>query len=206
MFLGHKIPANDIEEGKQALDILATHPATAQFISYKLAQYFVADQPPSSLVDKLAEKFLDSQGNIKLVLDTLIHSEEFNSSQYYKQKFKTPYQYLISLIRMAEIEQPNFRRVRGMLNQLSMPLYSCQIPTGYQNIESAWLNPQAMLLRTGFAFAIANGTLNRDDAVEEQRLTHNLGKLSSKTKQVIASSPRKLRSPVIMGSPEAMYR
>ena len=206
LFLGRKIAASGIEEGNEALDILATHPATAKFISYKLAQYFVADQPPSSLVDKLAQKFLDSQGNIKLVLDTLIHSEEFNSSQYYKQKFKTPYQYIISLVRMAEIEQPNFERVRGMLNQLSMPLYGCQVPTGYQNTQSAWLNPQAMLQRTGFAFAIANGVLDRNYTIERQQLARNLGELSSKTKQAIANSPLRLRSPLFMGSPEAMYR
>lgn len=206
VFLGHKISASGIEEGEQALDILATHPATAKFISYKLAQYFVADRPPSSLVDKLAREFIASQGNIKTVLDTLIHSEEFNSSQYYKQKFTTPYQYVISLVRMAEIEQPSLLRVRGMLNQLSMPLYGCQVPTGYRNTQSAWLNPQAMLQRTGFAFAIANGVLNRDYTVKQQQLTQNLGELSSKTKQVIANSPPKLRSPLIMGSPEAMYR
>lgn len=206
VFLGQQISANGMEEGDLALNILATHPSTAKFISYKLAQYFVADEPPASLVDKLAQKFQDSQGNIKVVLDTLIHSAEFNSSQYYKKKFTTPYQYVISLVRMAEIEQPDLTRVRGMLNQLSMPLYGCIAPTGYGNTLSAWLNPQAMLQRTGFAFAIANGVLNRDYTIEQQKLTHNLGELSSKTKQVVANSPSKLHSPLIMGSPEAMYR
>ena len=206
VFLGHKITANGIAEGKQALDILASHQATAHHISYKLAQYFVSDRPPSSLVDKLAQKFLDSNGNIKVVLETLIHSEEFNDPQYYQQKFKTPYQYIVSLVRMAEIQQPNFKRIRGMLQQLSMPVYKCASPTGYKNTQSAWLNPQAMLQRTSLATAIARGVLNPGHSIKYKHLQRNSRELSQHTKQVVAQSPPKLRSALIMGSPEAMYR
>ncbi|MEM7593969.1 MAG: DUF1800 domain-containing protein [Cyanobacteria bacterium P01_A01_bin.83] len=206
LFLGQKITANGIQEGEQALDILASHPATARFISYKLAQYFVADQPPASLVDKLSQEFLDSQGNIMTLMNVLIHSPEFNDPQYYQQKFKTPYQYVISLVRMGEIEQPNYLRIRGMLEQLSMPLFQCLIPTGYKNTQEAWLNPQAMLQRTSLATAIANSKLNRDDPIQPQQLQRNFGELSQNTKQVIGKSPYRLRSALIMGSPEAMYR
>ena len=205
-FLGQEIAANGIEEGEQALDILANHPATARFISYKLAQYFVADLPPSSLVDKLSKEFIETRGDIKQVLNALIHSEEFNDRQYYKQKFKTPYQYLISLVRMAEIEQPNYKRIQGMLTQLSMPLYLYAAPTGYKNTQDAWLNPQAMLQRTSMATAIANGVLNRDYSVKQKRLQQNFGELSANTKRVLAKTPPKLRSALILGSPEAMYR
>ena len=204
-FLGQKIPAGGIKQGKQALDILATHPATAHTIGYKLAQYFVADEPPASLVDSLANKFLESQGNIKVVMDTLIHSPEFSDPEYSKHKFTTPYQYLISLVRMAEIEQPNFRRLQGMLGQLSMPLYMCLPPTGYRNTQDAWLNPQAMLQRIAFATAISNDTLNRESPVEYERVIGNIGSLSPQTEQVIANSPE-LRTALVLGSPEAMYR
>ena len=206
IFLDHKITANGMDEGKEALDILATHPATANFISYKLAQYFVADRPPSSLVDLLTQKFLSSNGNIRVVLDALIHSQEFNNPKYYKQKFKTPYQYIVSLVRMSEIEQPDFKRIRGMLHHLSMPIYLCVPPTGYRNTQEAWLNPQAMLQRVGLATAIANRSLNRDYSIEYKQLAENFGALSQRTKQVIAKSSPKLRSALILGSPEAMYR
>lgn len=206
LFLGQQIPGGGIEEGEQALDILAIHPATAHFISYKLAQYFVADSPPSSLVEQLTEEFIASQGNIKTVMQALINSQEFNDPQYYQQKFQTPYQYLLSLVRMSEIKQPHFRRIRGMLAQLSMPLYQCAIPTGYKNTQTAWVSPQAMLQRTSLATAIANGTLNRQHAVTQQQLNFNLGELSSNTTEVLAKSPSKLRSAIMLGSPEAMYR
>lgn len=206
IFLGQKIPSNGIQEGEQALDILASHPATAHFISYKLAQYFVADQPPESLVNHLAQEFIGSQGDIKQVMDVLIHSQEFNNPKYYKQKFKTPFQYVVSLVRMGEIQQPNLKRIRGMLTQLSMPIHLCVAPTGYKFTQSAWLNPQAMLQRTSLATAIAHGALNRDYTIEQKQLNRNFGNISQKTKQVIAKSPTKLRSALILGSPEAMYR
>jgi uncharacterized protein (DUF1800 family) len=206
IFLGHKITANGIEEGEQALKILAHHPATAHHISYELGQYFVADQPPESLVNQLGKVFLESRGNIQLVMNTLIHSQEFNDPQYYGQKFKTPYQYLISLVRLGEIQEPSFKRLRGMLFQLSMPLYRCVTPDGYANTQATWLNPQAMLQRTGLATAIANGTLNKNSPVEVGKLKQNLGKLSPLTKQVIDESNLKLKTALMMGSPEAMYR
>ncbi|MEM8830100.1 MAG: DUF1800 family protein, partial [Cyanobacteria bacterium P01_G01_bin.19] len=205
VFLGQKITARGIEEGKQALDILAAHPSTAKFISYKLAQYFVADEPPVDLVDALAEKFLDSNGNIKVVMDALIHSPEFSDPQYDKQKFTTPYQYLISLVRMAEIQQPNLKRLQGMLGQLSMPVYMCVPPTGYRNTQDAWLNPQAMLQRIALATAISNQVLNREDEIVYEELINNVGKLSPQTQNAIAESPR-LRTALLLGSPEAMYR
>jgi uncharacterized protein (DUF1800 family) len=206
VFLGQQISASGIEEGEVALKILANHPATAHHISYQLAQYFVADRPPESLVNHLAKIFLDSQGNIQLVMDALIHSQEFNDPQYFGQKFKTPYQYLISLVRWGEIQQPNLKRLRGMLFQLSMPTYGCIAPDGYSNAQSVWLNPQAMLQRTGLATAIANGVLNKNSLVEIQQLEQNLGVVSQRTKEVIEQTPVKLRTALMMGSPEAMYR
>ncbi|MGL6343527.1 MAG: DUF1800 domain-containing protein [Waterburya sp.] len=206
VFLGQKFTAEGKKEGEKALDILATHPATARFISYKLAQYFVADRPPESLVDNLAQKFLDSNGNIKVVLDTLIHSSEFNDPRYYKQKFKTPYQYVVSLARISEVQQPDFKRLKGLLNQLSMPMYLCVPPTGYKNTQDAWLNPQSMLQRIGFATAIANGSLNKEYSPQYEQLAANFGQLSPHTQQVITQSLPRLRTALILGSPEAMYR
>jgi uncharacterized protein (DUF1800 family) len=206
IFLGHQIAVNGIKEGEQALKMLANHPATAHHISFQLAQYFVADQPPESLVNNLAKTFLATKGNIQLVMDALIHSQEFNDPQYYRKKFQTPYQYLVSLVRVGEIQEPKLGGLRGMLFQLSMPTYRCTTPDGYSNTQFAWLNPQAMLQRTSLATAIANGILNKNSVVKMQQLEQNLGTMSLQTKQVIEQTPVKLRTALIMGSPEAMYR
>ena len=206
-FLGQVIKGSGLDEGEQALDILANHPATARFISYKLAQYFVADQPPETLVDKLAKKFLDSQGNIKAVLNVLFHSEEFNDPQYYEQKFKTPYQYLVSLVRVSGITSPNLKRINSMLYQLSMPLYKCRTPDGYKNTKQAWLNPDAMLRRISFATEISHGAFNKKQPVKSPQLKVTLGNnFSQTTKNAIKNSPPRLRSALILGSPEMMHK
>jgi uncharacterized protein (DUF1800 family) len=207
VFLGMTIKGSGIEEGEKALDILASHPSTAHFISYKLAQYFLADEPPARLVEQLAEEFLATDGNIRAVVDSLFHSEEFNDPKYHGSKFKTPYQYLLSLVRAGDIENPNYQRIQGMLVQLAMPIYGCPTPDGYKNTESAWLNPDGIMRRLSLATAIANGALKKQQPIDPENLSATLGNsLSVETKEVIKNSPPKLRAALILGSPEMMYR
>src|ERR1700751_3207581 len=68
MFLGHTLKSRGKAEGEEALDILAHSPATAHHIAFELAQYFVADEPPTELVERLAGRFLETDGNIREVL------------------------------------------------------------------------------------------------------------------------------------------
>lgn len=207
VFLGQTIAGSGIAEGEEALKILANHPATARFISYKLAQYFVADNPPESLVKNLTQTFIESQGNIKTVLDKLFHSSEFNDSQYYNAKFKTPWQYLVSIARASGIEKPNLLVIERMLNQLSMPIYRCQTPDGYKNTEEAWLNPNALLRRLSYVTSIAKGSLSDKKPLEVAVLQKTIGNsLTDKTKKAIAKSPEQLKATLILGSPEMMYR
>ena len=207
VFLGKTIKGRGKEELEQALDILAAHPSTARFISYKLAQYFVADRPPTSLVEKLASTFQKTDGDIKAVLNTLFHSPEFNDPKYYNGKFKTPQQYIISLVRAAEIANPNYNRLRGMLHQLSMPMFLCPTPDGYDNTQAPWLNPEAMLKRISLATAIANGALDKEESVDISKIAASLGSnLSAQTKEALEKAGPKLRAALLLGSPEMMYR
>lgn len=206
-FLGQPIQGQGIAEGEELLDILATHPATAQHISYKLAQYFVADTPPPALVDRLAQRFLSTDGNIRAVLETLFDSPEFREPQFYGQKFKTPYEYLISMARVTGRPMVKPRLVAGALRQFSMPLYECQTPNGYANTEVAWLNPDTTLRRISLATAFARGYGRQKTPVPLDQLEQTLGdRFSSHTKSVIDNSPRNLRAALMLGSPEMMYR
>ncbi len=159
VFLGHTIKGSGIGEGEQALDILARSPATAHHISYELAQYFVTDQPPPALVERLAQRFLATDGDIREVLNTLFHSPEFQDLTNYGTKFKTPYQYVVSALRATGVEVNNFRPISGTLQQLGMPLYGYLTPDGYKNTQEAWLNPDAMTRRLSFATALASGRM-----------------------------------------------
>ncbi len=207
VFLGKTIKGKGAAEVEEALDILTAHPATAHFISYKLAQYFVADRPPNSLVDKLASTFQETDGDITTVLDNLFHSAEFNDPQYYRQKFKTPQQYIFSLVRAADIENPNYNRLRGMLSRLGMPVFLCPTPDGYAQTQDAWLNPEAMLNRVSLATAIANGALDKEDSIDLNTIKASLdNNLSAETKEALAKTPPRLRAALLLGSPEMMYR
>ncbi|MBE9011019.1 DUF1800 domain-containing protein [Pseudanabaenaceae cyanobacterium LEGE 13415] len=223
-FLGQSIKGSGIKEGQQALDILAKHPSTARQISFKLAQYFVSDQPPQALVDRLSQRFLATDGNIRSVLETLFKSSEFWDSQSFDRKFKTPYQYVVSAMRATGTEVTDVRRIQATLEQLGMPIYGCQTPEGYKNTEAAWLNPDAMTRRLSFATAFSRGQflrqqdkvqsasssaiqVSRNNPIDANQLMKTLGdRFSDQTRSAIAQSPPNLRSALVLGSPEFMRR
>ncbi|MBD2207101.1 DUF1800 domain-containing protein [Calothrix sp. FACHB-1219] len=231
VFLGNTIKGGGEEEGEQALDILARSPATARHISYKLAQYFVSDRPPTALVNRLAQRYLATDGNIRAVLETLFKSSEFWDANNFNVKFKTPYQYVISTVRATGMEVNNTKPLVSFLQQSGMPIYGCQTPDGYKNTEEAWLNSYAMTRRLNFATAIASGKLALSGSPEPRNQANNIPKgdvltakvkpapidsgqlsntlgnlLSSKTQSAIASSPPQLHAALILGSPEFMRR
>jgi uncharacterized protein (DUF1800 family) len=213
VFLGRTIKGTGEAEGEQVLDILAKHPATAKHLSYKLAQYFVSDRPPQSLVNRLSQSYLKSDGNIKAVLDTLFHSPEFRDSQYFGKKFKTPYEYVVSSIRASDLKITNAGKVDGILKQMSMGIYDCLTPNGYANTEEVWLNPDALLRRLTFATIVTSkkvGFLKPSDPTSSSLKTEDLyrtlgDRFSKNTQQVIANSPPDQGAMLILGSPEFMY-
>ena len=158
-WLGQRVEPRGQAEGEWALDVLAAHPATARRIGFALAQSFVADAPPAALVDRLARRFTETDGDIKAVLGTLFASAEFRAPAARSAKFKTPYRYLVSALRAADLPVSNVRPLLATLYGLGMPLYGCQTPDGYRNTEAAWLNPDAITRRIAFATALASGRL-----------------------------------------------
>jgi uncharacterized protein (DUF1800 family) len=158
-FLGHQIAGGGIDEGEHALDILARSPATAKHLSFKLAQYFVADDPPKALVDRMAQRYLATDGETRAVLETMFTSAEFWDPRNFGAKFKTPYEYVISCVRATGVPIRNYRPLYGTMQILGMPLYACQTPNGYSNTQDTWLNPDAMMTRLSFATALGSGNL-----------------------------------------------
>ena len=156
-WLGRHVAPDGQLEGEQALDVLAAHPSTARHIAFKLARRFVADDPPPALVDRLARRFLDTQGDLRAVMQALADSAEFRDPA--PTKFKTPYQYVLSAVRATGIVTTNVRPLMGQLAQLGQPLYGCQTPDGWHDTEADWLNPSAITQRVNFATALAAGRL-----------------------------------------------
>jgi uncharacterized protein (DUF1800 family) len=208
-WLGQRIGDQGQAEGERALDLLALHPATARHLSFQLAQYFVADQPPAALVDRLAQRYLASGGDIRALLQTLFASPEFRSPKVHGQKFKTPYDYVVSSVRATDWPTTDVRPLLGTLRQLGMPLYGCQTPDGYKNTQDAWLNPDAITRRIAFATALASGRLPAAPTppVDAQALLATLGGgVSAKTRAALAEATPELQAPMALGSPDFMHR
>lgn len=198
LWLGRIVKPQGQAEGEYALDVLAVHPATARHISYKLAQYFVADEPPPALVERMAQTWVASKGDIRAVLKTLFASDEFMSPEAQGAKFKTPYQYVISAARAGNAALSEVRPVLGALDRLGMPLYGCQTPDGYKNTQAAWLNPDALSRRIGYAVTLGQGV---DAAVVQSALGESV---SERTQGIVAASPQKIRTAMLLGSPDFM--
>jgi uncharacterized protein (DUF1800 family) len=157
--LGHTIKEHGADEGKQVLKMLAHSPATAQFISKKLAMRFVSDDPPPALVNRMAGTFLKSDGNIRAVLRTMFHAPEFWAADAYRAKVKTPLEFVVSAVRASGAEISNALPLVQALNQMGMPLYGAQPPTGYSMKAATWVNSAALLNRMNFALRFASGRM-----------------------------------------------
>jgi uncharacterized protein (DUF1800 family) len=157
--LGHKIKPKGEGEGLEVLHRLATSPQTAHFISLKLAQRFVSDDPPPALVDRMAKTFLKKKGGIREVLETLFHSPEFWDDGAYRAKVKTPLEFVASAVRATGAEIEDAQPLVGQLNRMGMPLYGAQPPTGYSMKAETWVSSSALLTRMNFALALTSGKI-----------------------------------------------
>ena len=169
--LGHKIDDHGEAEGMDALNILAHHPSTAKFISRKLAMRFVSDNPPQSLVDRMADTFLKKDGDIREVLRTMFKSPEFWAADTYRAKVKTPLEFVASAARVSGVDVQNALALVQFLNRMGMPLYGMQPPTGYSMKADAWVNSSALLNRMNFALALCSGRLP-GMSVDQKTLLH----------------------------------
>jgi uncharacterized protein (DUF1800 family) len=153
--LGRKIDVGGMKDGLTVLSLLAQHPSTARFISTKLAQRFVADQPPASLVDAMSATFTRTGGDIREVLRTMFRSKEFLSEGAYRAKVKQPFEMLVSAIRAlkADVAQP--LALARSLDRLGQPIYRKQEPTGYSSLNAEWVNSAALVERMNLALGLA---------------------------------------------------
>jgi uncharacterized protein (DUF1800 family) len=144
-------------DGLKVLDILAHHPSTAHFISKSLAIRFVSDNPPESLIDKMAKTYLKTDGDMLEVMRTMIHAPEFWDPANFRSKVKSPLEMVASAVRAVNGDVDYAQALTGQLNQLGEPLYRKLEPTGYSNAGDEWTNSASLLARMNFATALARG-------------------------------------------------
>jgi uncharacterized protein (DUF1800 family) len=158
--LGHKIPAGGGEEdGLKVIDILAHHPSTAHFISFGLARHFVADTPPPALVDRMAETFLKTGGDLRAVMETMFRSPEFFSEGAWQARVKSPLEMAASTLRAMGAEMTDAWTAVQKIADMGEALYAKIEPTGYPDVAETWLGAASAIARMNFGAAAAAGDL-----------------------------------------------
>ncbi|MEO7457393.1 MAG: DUF1800 domain-containing protein [Gemmatimonadaceae bacterium] len=156
--LGHTLGAGrGIEDGEEVLDIIARHPATAHFIARKLAVRFVSDDPPAALVERAAQTFLKTDGDIREVVRTIVTSPEFFSRTAYRSKVKSPFELVSSALRAVGAQADTTNRSAQMVAFLGAPIFGHQAPNGWPETGDAWMNSGAILNRINFGLGLAAG-------------------------------------------------
>jgi uncharacterized protein (DUF1800 family) len=232
MVMGIRFAAGGgMEEGERMIHMLAHHPATAHRIAYKLCQRLVADEPPPALVDRVAAKFLASDGDLRQTVKAVIASPEFWAPAVYRAKVKSPFEYTISAVRAVNGKISDATPIARVLQQIGEPLYGAQPPTGYSDKADVWINTGALMNRLNFALSLASNKLpgvhgdivslipsaDANDAsrsVEALALALTGGTLTEETRATIKSRIAEVKTPMgdnnqlptvaglILGSPE----
>ena len=206
--LGHKIKAGGGQsDGEKVLDLLASHPSTATFISTKLVRRFVADTPPPALVDRAAATFRETGGDIREVLRTILTSPEFFAAEAYRAKVKSPFEFVVSAVRATGTEVRDAMPLTQAVRQLGMPLYMCQPPTGYPDKADAWVNTGALLNRMNFALQLVGGRMRGIEPGTSPAGAVLADDVSSTTAATIAKATETREiAALTLGSPEFQRR
>jgi len=192
-------------EGEDAIRMLARHPSTARRVCLRLAQFFVADQPSSELVQRLAQTFSATQGDLRAVMHAVVQSPQFWAPD--NRLFKTPMDFACSALaatqgaNLAQLGAERYRRnlvmTIGFLNNAGQPLHGWQTPDGYKVDAATWLVPEALTRRADFALTLAR------QAPEPQFLSPFL---SLATRDTVAHEAPALRAGLMLASPDFMYK
>jgi uncharacterized protein (DUF1800 family) len=195
--LGRSFVNQGEAEGQEAIRLLARHPATAQRIATRLATFFVADQPPPALVERLGKTFLATQGDMRAVMQVLVAAPEFWAAG--NTLFKTPLDFACSALTAAGgvKDQRDIGQTLGFLAQAGQPMHGWQTPDGYKTDAATWLAPEALTRRADFAMGVA-------PRMPEPVYLNAF--LSPATRERIALEPLPLRTGLMLASPDFMRK
>jgi uncharacterized protein (DUF1800 family) len=142
--IGRNFAEAGFEQGRAVLAMAARHPATARHMAQKLARHFISTQPPAPLVDKLAKRFSETDGDLREVAKTLVTAPESWAAP--RQKFKRPGEWIVGALRATGVTPPDIRPVIQAQDMLGEPLWRPPAPQGFVDDDAAWLDGLAQRL------------------------------------------------------------
>lgn len=199
--MGQSIPSSllntGVKEGEQAIRFLANHPATAQRISLRLAQYFVADEPPQSLVDEMTKTFLNTGGDLYQVMAVMLKNNAFWDPD--NKLYRTPYDFACATLRTLNAGQDRVKWLQsfGYINAAGQGIQNWQTPDGYPFNAKTWLTPEALTRRVDFALSIGRNAQERKDLFPY---------LSNNTLQAVTKRAPAQRMGFLLASPELVFK
>ena len=158
--LGANITAGGgLSDGLRVIEILSRHPSTARFISKKLCERFISDDPPPQVIERATQVFLKTDGDIREVLRAILTSPEFYSASVFRAKVKSPLELAASAIRAVDGDTNGAQALHEWLRKMGEPLYQYAFPTGYSERSAEWMNTGVFLNRLNFVVALANNQI-----------------------------------------------
>ncbi|QOV90108.1 DUF1800 domain-containing protein [Humisphaera borealis] len=197
--LGVRLPKDHgIKDGEDVLKLLSRHPSTAKFISRKLCQRFVSDEPPTELVERVAKVFTGTGGDIRKVIESIVNSDAFYAPTAVRSKIKSPFEYAVSAVRATggeftgrgwgmfgklsyieeggallgndpKLSKEKKKSLNWHVHDMGQPLLAFAAPTGYPELSSKWVSPSALIDRLNFAVALTESDM-KDIKVDVSRL------------------------------------
>ena len=197
ILMGRTFTDGGMQEGEDAIRMLARHPATAKRIATRLATTFVSDKPPQKLIDQLAATFTRTQGDIRAVMRTLVESPEFFKAD--NTLFKTPLDFACSALTAGGgvKDRRDIQSTLGFLAQAGQPMHGWQTPDGYKTDAATWLAPEALTRRADYAVALGN-------RISEPAYLQPF--LSQATRERIAREQPATRTGLMLASPDFMSK
>jgi uncharacterized protein (DUF1800 family) len=202
--LGKVYEAGGLAQGEAVLADIARHPSTAKFIATKFARHFVADDPPPALVARLQDVFTKTDGDLRLLANALVDSDEAWTAPL--SKMRSPYEYLVATGRILSRVPEEPGRYLGGLNVLGQPLWSPAGPNGFPDTNAAWAAPEGMKLRLDIAAQVAS---KLPDAVDPRELLELVAAnaASDETRRTIErAESRQQAMALLLMSPEFQRR
>ncbi|KEO88398.1 hypothetical protein EH30_03175 [Erythrobacter sp. JL475] len=201
--MGRSYRDGGARQALEILDDLATHPSTARFVATKLARHFGGDDPPASLINRLEADFLETGGDLASLTRALIEAPEVWPAE--PVKFRQPFEWLVSVLRLTGVENLDARRIPGALNEIGQLPWRAPSPAGYDDLAGSWAGPDALFRRVELAERIARNA--PADDVMERAQTAFPGALSDNTRIWLSRAESGTQAlGLLLVSPEMMRR
>ncbi len=148
--LAFEIDSNQpqLSDGETVIRLVSEHPGTARHICRKLCRRLLADDPPASLVNALANVWIankDAPDQIARTVRALLLSDEFANT--FGRKVKRPYEVVVSFLRGANADVTPNSSLFWQLQEMGYRMFNWGPPTGHPEESAAWLSTNGMLRR-----------------------------------------------------------